>query len=227
MSREIFRCCNGTSAIWELETDISGGYGYCQKPGRPWWFDRGGPSRGWEVEGEQPHDSHRTACCSATRRTCRTSRGSCCSQNSTTTTLIYISSLQMNSMYMFIINDDAHGETSSSSLPNDKRIPVPSNILYVLGSNQAIVVGTMTSLAKPGSTGEAETVAMALIWCANSIQKQMQACEIGIGFDYCLLMPVHKRQVDFSNLGNHCSVAVQKIFTIWQWYQFQSQNFYS
>ena len=61
-----------------------------------------------------------------------------------------------------------------STLSNDTRQPRPGDELFVLGSNESILVGTITSVAQPNGTGEATTVALALIRRADSILKSIQ-----------------------------------------------------
>lgn len=58
-----------------------------------------------------------------------------------------------------------------STVTNDTRQPRPGDSLYVLGSNESILVGTITSVAKPNGTGDGTTVALALIRRADSIIK--------------------------------------------------------
>lgn len=59
----------------------------------------------------------------------------------------------------------------SSTSSNDTRQPKPGDSLYVLGSNESIFVGTITSVAEPNGTGDSTTVALALIRRADSILK--------------------------------------------------------
>ena len=56
-----------------------------------------------------------------------------------------------------------------STFSNDTRQPRPGDVLYVLGSNESIQVGTVTSVAEPNGTGEATTVALALVRRSGSI----------------------------------------------------------
>ena len=65
-------------------------------------------------------------------------------------------------------------DVQAKNLDNDTKVPQPGNNLYVLGSNQSINVGTLTSVAIPGSTGEPNTVALGLMRRADSILKQIQ-----------------------------------------------------
>jgi hypothetical protein len=61
-----------------------------------------------------------------------------------------------------------------STVVNDTRQPKPGDSLYVLGSNESIFVGTITSVAQPNGTGDATTVALALIRRADSILKNIK-----------------------------------------------------
>lgn len=61
-----------------------------------------------------------------------------------------------------------------STVVNDTRQPKPGDSLYVLGSNESIFVGTITSVAEPNGTGDAKTVALALIRRADSILKSIK-----------------------------------------------------
>lgn len=45
---------------------------------------------------------------------------------------------------------------------NETRQPRPGDNIYVLGSSESILVGTITSVAQPNGTGDAKTVALAL-----------------------------------------------------------------
>ncbi|KAL3777224.1 hypothetical protein HJC23_007124 [Cyclotella cryptica] len=56
-----------------------------------------------------------------------------------------------------------------STMSNDTRQPRPGDVLFVLGSNESIKVGTITSVAEPNGTGEAITVALALVRRPGSI----------------------------------------------------------
>jgi hypothetical protein len=63
----------------------------------------------------------------------------------------------------------------SRTAPGDNltRAPIPGDQLYVLGSNQEIAVGALTSVAAPGSTGEPTTVGLAVVRRADSIVRAM------------------------------------------------------
>jgi len=80
----------------------------------------------------------------------------------------------------------SQGEGKEASTPSKKRdrninrtrIPVPGDQLFVLGSNETIAVGQITSVAEPAGTGEPETLALALVRRADSIRKQMQTMDL-------------------------------------------------
>ncbi|KAL7483414.1 hypothetical protein ACHAW6_009061 [Cyclotella cf. meneghiniana] len=56
-----------------------------------------------------------------------------------------------------------------STISNNTRQPRPGDELFVLGSNESIKVGTITSVAEPNGTGEAITVGLALVRRPGSI----------------------------------------------------------
>ncbi|KAL3807392.1 hypothetical protein ACHAXA_002258 [Cyclostephanos tholiformis] len=51
----------------------------------------------------------------------------------------------------------------TAALTNDTRQPRPGDGIYVLGSNDSIPVGKITSVAEPNGTGDAKTIALALV----------------------------------------------------------------
>jgi len=59
-------------------------------------------------------------------------------------------------------------------LENDTRQPRPGDDIYVLGSNESINVGKITSVAEPNGTGDAKTVALALAKRPASILKAIK-----------------------------------------------------
>jgi len=63
---------------------------------------------------------------------------------------------------------------------NRTRRPRPGDALFVLGSNEEISVGSITSVAEPGGTGDAATFALALVRRADSILKQMKDADLDI-----------------------------------------------
>ena len=83
------------------------------------------------------------------------------------------------SLYQVIFEDDFNiydyeSAGDRSRIANKTRMPRVGDRLFVLGSNESIAAGVLTSVAEPGSTGEPETVALALIRRADSILKQMR-----------------------------------------------------
>ena len=78
-------------------------------------------------------------------------------------------------------DDDEDGDDATKGCESDPRARPPQlgDPLFVLGSNQAIAVGTLTSVAEPGGTGEAHTLGLALVRRADSILKQMD----GLGLE--------------------------------------------
>ena len=86
------------------------------------------------------------------------------------------------SLYQVVFDDDVNLYESQTrktdnmgGLKNRTQRPQPGQILCVLGSNESIVVGTITSVAEPGSTGDfGETLALVLVKRASSIVSQMK-----------------------------------------------------
>jgi hypothetical protein len=72
-------------------------------------------------------------------------------------------------------NLDNNDKGSTSSGDNFTRAPRPGDELFALGSNQEIPVGTVTSMAAPGATGEPTTVGLAVVRRADSIIKAMKS----------------------------------------------------
>lgn len=80
-----------------------------------------------------------------------------------------------------LYDSETAGEAASSTaVENLTRLPQPGDTLYVLGSNEEIAVGTLTSVAEPGSSGDPETLGLALVRRADSILKSMQARDLAI-----------------------------------------------
>jgi folate-binding Fe-S cluster repair protein YgfZ len=82
-------------------------------------------------------------------------------------------------LYSVVFEDDVNlyrhqSEGDNSSLENKTKMPRPLDQLFVLGSNEEIQVGTITSIAEPYSTGESTIVGLALARRADSILKQMK-----------------------------------------------------
>jgi folate-binding Fe-S cluster repair protein YgfZ len=94
------------------------------------------------------------------------------------------------SLYQVVFPDETNiydyqseGEFASSgrmTQENLTRMPMPNDALYVLGSNEEIMVGPITSVAEPSGTGEPVTLALALIRRADSILSSMRQMGIEI-----------------------------------------------
>ena len=84
-------------------------------------------------------------------------------------------------LYQVVFEDEFNiYQEQSQDVENQTHLPMPGAALYVLGSNQQIQVGSITSIAEPGSTGTAETVGLALIRRSDSILKQMQSMDLSM-----------------------------------------------
>lgn len=70
---------------------------------------------------------------------------------------------------------------------------MPGQQLFVLGSSERIAVGTLTSVGEAGGSGDATTVALALIKRPDTIQKQMKDMDLGIDRD---IARMHKMEVE-------------------------------
>ncbi|GKY94537.1 hypothetical protein MPSEU_000419400 [Mayamaea pseudoterrestris] len=81
------------------------------------------------------------------------------------------------SLYQVVFDDDfnvyEYESGADDPMENLTRLPQAGDVLYVLGSNQEISVGAITSMAEPGGTGDRNTVGLALIKRSDSILKQM------------------------------------------------------
>jgi folate-binding protein YgfZ len=77
-----------------------------------------------------------------------------------------------------IYDHQTKGEFTSKSTENLTRLPVKGDQLFVLGSNEEIAVGQITSVAEPAGTGEPVTLALALVRRPDSIQKQMKSMNL-------------------------------------------------
>jgi glycine cleavage system aminomethyltransferase T len=87
-------------------------------------------------------------------------------------------------LYSVVFDDDTNVYNHQSEGDIDDNltvIPQAGQELFVLGSNEEISVGTLTSVAEPGGTGEATTVGLALIRRADSVLKQMKAMNLDVG----------------------------------------------
>jgi folate-binding Fe-S cluster repair protein YgfZ len=88
-------------------------------------------------------------------------------------------------LYSVIFDDDFNlYETQSrgdnSKVENLTVLPRPGQTLYALGSNEKLMVGSLTSVGEAGGTGGRETLALALVKRADSIQKQMKELDLEI-----------------------------------------------
>jgi folate-binding Fe-S cluster repair protein YgfZ len=88
-------------------------------------------------------------------------------------------------LYSVVFQDDfnlyeSQSRGDKSSVDNLTRLPQPGQKLYALGSNEQLMVGTLTSVGEAGGTGHRDTVALALIKRADSIQKQMKELDLVI-----------------------------------------------
>ena len=80
-----------------------------------------------------------------------------------------------------LYDSETDGEApSSTTVENLTRLPQPGDNLYVLGSNEEILVGTLTSVAEPGGTGDPETLGLALVRRADSVLQAMKKKELEI-----------------------------------------------
>jgi hypothetical protein len=77
--------------------------------------------------------------------------------------------------------DEEEFSNHSNRIKNKTKYPVVGDELYVLGSNEMIKVGTLTSVAEKGGTSSSETIALALVRRSDSILKQMD--EMGLEID--------------------------------------------
>ena len=66
-------------------------------------------------------------------------------------------------------------------MTTSRTIPEVGQELFVLGSNEDIPVGTITSIAEPSATGDATIVGLALVRRADSILRQMKNLGIQVG----------------------------------------------
>ncbi len=71
-------------------------------------------------------------------------------------------------------NDEEEYSNHAERLSNKTKLPTVGADLYVLGSNQEIKVGTLTSVAEKDGTASSETVALGLVRRSESILKRMK-----------------------------------------------------
>jgi folate-binding protein YgfZ len=96
-------------------------------------------------------------------------------------------------LYSVVFDDDFNVYESESSYDNDNdddddvenmtTPPQSGQTLYALGSNEQLSVGTLTSVAEAGGTGDACTVGLALVRRSDSILKQMKNLDLEIPRD--------------------------------------------
>jgi hypothetical protein len=95
-------------------------------------------------------------------------------------------------LYSVSFSDDDNFYDESSSeyedyskvrLENQTKPPKVGDALYVLGSNEQIYVGRITSVAERSGTSRPETVAMALVRRFDSIIKKMDNMDLDTNFD--------------------------------------------
>jgi len=74
--------------------------------------------------------------------------------------------------------DQEEYSSQQKYIPNETKLPKVGDDIYVLGSNQQIKVGTLTSVGERGGTSLPETVGMALVRRAEPILKKMKEMDI-------------------------------------------------
>ena len=75
---------------------------------------------------------------------------------------------------------ESQSQGDRSDVENLTRPPKPGQKLYALGSNEELLVGTLTSVAEAGGTGDASIVALAMVRRADSIMKKMKELDLEI-----------------------------------------------
>lgn len=80
-------------------------------------------------------------------------------------------------------NDEEEYSNHGQRLSNKTKLPTVGADLYVLGSNQEIKVGTLTSVAEKDGTASSETVALGLVRRSESILKRMKDMGLDITRD--------------------------------------------
>jgi hypothetical protein len=124
-------------------------------------------------------------------------------------------------LYQVIFEDDiniydyqSEGEYTSTSSKKQKenvenltRTPLPNDVLYVLGSNEQIMVGRITSVAEPSGTGEPITMALALIRRADSIQSSMKQMGIDLP-SRDMFLPTPTNNNDDNNNSDNGSILI-------------------
>jgi folate-binding Fe-S cluster repair protein YgfZ len=87
-------------------------------------------------------------------------------------------------LYSVVFDDDSNlykHQSGDDKEDNLTVLPQPGQELFVLGSNEEIAIGTLTSVAEPGGTGEPTIVGLALIRRADSVLKQMKDMNLDVG----------------------------------------------
>ena len=80
-------------------------------------------------------------------------------------------------------SSDDYVEYDDGHLENQTKPPKVGDALYVLGSNEQIYVGKITSVAERSGTSRPETVAMALVRRFDSIMSAMKDMDLDTSFD--------------------------------------------
>jgi glycine cleavage system aminomethyltransferase T len=87
-------------------------------------------------------------------------------------------------LYSVVFDDDSNMYDHQSGVDKEDNLTVLPQVgqeLFVLGSNEEIAVGTLSSVAEPGGTGERTIVGLALIRRADSVLKQMKGMNLEVG----------------------------------------------
>jgi hypothetical protein len=91
-------------------------------------------------------------------------------------------------LYAVLFQDDfnvyeSQSRGDKSNVENLTTLPQPGQNIFALGSNEQLLVGTLTSVGEAGGTGNPTTVALALVKRADSLQKQMKELDLEIPRD--------------------------------------------
>ncbi|CAB9515938.1 Folate-binding protein involved in regulating the level of ATP-DnaA and in the modification of some tRNAs. It is probably a key factor in regulatory networks that act via tRNA modification [Seminavis robusta] len=84
------------------------------------------------------------------------------------------------SLYAVVFQDEENDQEDGNGSDNLSRPPRNGDNLFVLGSNEEIPAGTLTSVAESQGTGNLCTVALALIRRPDSVLKQMKSKDLQI-----------------------------------------------
>lgn len=85
--------------------------------------------------------------------------------------------------------DEEEYSNHENRTPNGTKLPQVGDVLYALGSNQEIRVGTITSIAERGGTSFPETIGIALIKRPGPILKKMKRMNLEIERDLLMNDP--------------------------------------